>query len=171
MSLLTPDFGLLFWMTIIFGILFFLLAKFGFPVITGMVEKRSERIAESIAQAQQAEDMIANLTARQEEIIRDTRLKEGRILDEAKKAGDNIISDARARAQEEAAKVIEDGRLKIAREREDAMRELRSQVALLSLQVARKVVRHELKDDPEQKALIDALADEAGKELESSEMN
>ena len=51
MSLITPDFGLLFWMTLIFAILFFVLAKFGFPAITGMVDKRSERINESIGKA------------------------------------------------------------------------------------------------------------------------
>ena len=58
MSLVTPDFGLLFWMTLIFAIVFFVLAKWGFPAITGMVDKRSERINESIEKAREAEKML-----------------------------------------------------------------------------------------------------------------
>ena len=103
MSLITPDFGLLFWMTLIFAILFFLLAKFGFPIITGMVEKRSERIEKSIAEAHAAEERLSNLEQEQRKVIENARLEQGRILEEAGIAKDNIISDAKARAKEEAA--------------------------------------------------------------------
>ena len=44
MSLITPDIGLVFWMVVIFGVVFFLLAKFGFPVITKAVDKRSNHL-------------------------------------------------------------------------------------------------------------------------------
>ena len=59
MSLITPDFGLLFWMTLIFGIVFFILAKFGFPVLTDMVRKRQERIEKSIEDARTIEARMA----------------------------------------------------------------------------------------------------------------
>ena len=54
MSLITPDIGLLFWMVVIFGAVFFILAKWGFPVITRMVEKRSDYIRDSLAAAEKA---------------------------------------------------------------------------------------------------------------------
>ena len=76
MSLITPDFGLLFWMTLIFGIVFFLLAKFGFPVITGMVDKRRERIEKSIAAAAEAEEKLASLSQEHARMVEQTRLEQ-----------------------------------------------------------------------------------------------
>ena len=100
MSLITPDFGLLFWMVLIFGIVFFVLAKFGFPVITSMVQKRSDHIAESLRKAQEAQDKLEGLAAEQTKMIEQTRLEQKRILKEASQARDNIIASARQQAQE-----------------------------------------------------------------------
>ncbi len=75
MSLITPDFGLLFWMTLIFLIVFFLLAKFGFPIITGMVDKRSERINGSMAKAKGAAERLAGLAAERRVIAGKGRLQ------------------------------------------------------------------------------------------------
>ena len=69
MNLLLPDSGLIFWMTIIFAIVFFVLAKFGFPVITGMVEKRHKRIEYALEAARVAEEAIAHLNQEQERIM------------------------------------------------------------------------------------------------------
>ena len=88
MSLITPDFGLLFWMVLIFGIVFFVLAKFGFPVITSMVQKRSDHIAESLRKAQEAQDKLEGLAAEQTKMIEQTRLEQKRILKEASQARD-----------------------------------------------------------------------------------
>ena len=165
MSLITPDFGLLFWMVIIFAVLLFLLAKFGFPVITGMVDKRSERIENSLEQARQAEEQIVQLKAKQDEMVRQARLEQGRIMEEAQAARDNIIADARQKAVREAAQIVENGRKKIAEEREDAMRDLRTQVAAVSINIAEKLVRHELKEDPAQQDLIRTMSEEAEREI------
>ena len=83
MSLITPDFGLIFWMVIIFGVLFFILTKFGFPIITGMVDKRAERITESIRKADEAEAKLAGLADEQQALIARARLEQSRILKEA----------------------------------------------------------------------------------------
>ena len=83
MSLVTPDFGLLFWMVIIFGVVFFLLAKFGFPVITSMVRKRSDHIEESLKKAQAAQTALENLTEEGRKIIEEARAEQGRILKDA----------------------------------------------------------------------------------------
>ena len=80
MSLITPDFGLLVWMTLIFGIVFFVLAKWGFPMITGSVEKRAQRIGESIKAAKEAEEKLRNLAEEQSRMIEETRQEQSRIL-------------------------------------------------------------------------------------------
>ena len=73
MNLMLPDSGLLFWMTVIFAIVFFILAKFGFPVITGMVEKRTRRIDESLKSARESEESLAGRAKEQEEMMERAR--------------------------------------------------------------------------------------------------
>ena len=131
MSLITPDFGLIFWMVIIFGAVFFILAKFGFPVITRMVEKRNDHIAGSLKAAEEAQKKLAGLAEEQ--------------------------------ASREAAAMIEHAKTEIAAERESAIRDIRSQVASISVEVAEKIVRKDLGDAGSQQALLDRLVDEASK--------
>ncbi|MBP9986902.1 MAG: ATP synthase F0 subunit B, partial [Bacteroidales bacterium] len=124
MSLITPDFGLLFWMVLIFGIVFFLLAKFGFPVITGMVDKRRERIEKSIAAAAEAEEKLASLSQEHARMVEQTRLEQGRILQEAAEARDRIVAQAKQQASDEASKILEKAKLEIAAERESALKDI-----------------------------------------------
>ena len=83
MSLVTPDTGLLFWMVIIFGIVFFILAKFGFPVITKMVNERTESINKSLAMAEEARGELANLNKEQAELLLQAKKERDRIMDDA----------------------------------------------------------------------------------------
>ncbi len=161
MSLITPDFGLLFWMTLIFGIVFFILAKFGFPVLTDMVRKRQERIENSIRDAREIEARMASWKQDQEKMLEDVRREQSAILREATETKARIVADAKAQARAEADKLLSEAKLQIAAEKESALREVRKEVALLSVQVAEKVLRHELQDDDSQKAFIDQLVDEA----------
>ena len=96
MSLITPDFGLLVWMTLIFGIVFFVLAKWGFPMITGSVEKRAQRIGESIKAAKEAEERLRNLAEEQSRMIEEARQEQSRILKEASASRDSIVEQAKA---------------------------------------------------------------------------
>lgn len=161
MSLITPDFGLLFWMLIIFGVVFFLLAKFGFPLITGMVEKRNEYIRESLRAAEQARLNLENLAAEQQKLIEQTRVEQGRMIKEAADTRAAMLAEAREQAEAEAAKVMEKARAQIEAEKNDAIREIRSQLSTLSVAVAEKVVRKEMEDSEARKALLETLIDEA----------
>ena len=163
MSLVTPDFGLLFWMVIIFGVVFFLLAKFGFPVITGMVRKRSDHIEESLKKAQAAQEALENLTQEGKRIIEEARVEQGNILKEATRTRDQIINEAKLKAQEEADKIVQHAKIEIAAERESAMRDICRQVSLISVKVAEKIVRKELDTPEQQLALIDRLVEECSK--------
>lgn len=161
MSLITPDFGLLFWMLVIFGAVFFILAKFGFPVITSMVDKRNEHIRESLRAAEQARLSLENLAAEQARLIEQTKVEQGRIIKEAADAKAAMLAQAREQAGIEAAKVLEKAREEIAAEKQEAIREIRSQLTTLSVAVAEKVVRKEMEDSDARKALLDTLVDEA----------
>ena len=160
MNLLLPDSGLLFWMTIIFAIVFFLLAKFGFPVITGMVEKRTRRIDDAIGAAREAESRLKGLAAEQEQLISDARAEHDRILKEAAQERERMIASAQEQARAEAGKIMDETRERILQEKEAALRDIRREVATLSGAIAEKVVRKELSSDEGQKELVDKLFEE-----------
>ena len=161
MSLITPDFGLLFWMVVIFGIVFFLLAKFGFPVITKAVQSRSDHIADSLKAADEAQARLAGMAEEQAKMIEETRLEQSRILKEASEAREKIIAQAKEDASAEAAKLLEHAKVEIAAERESAIRDIRRQVAMISVEVAEKIVRKDLDEGADQLSLIDRMVDEA----------
>ncbi len=160
MNLLLPESGLLFWMTIIFAIVFFILAKFGFPVITGMVEKRNRRISDSLEAARLAEEALAHLEEEKDRVLVETRMEQERLMKEAAAERDRMILRAQTQAREEAEKILAETREKIQEEKESAMRELRNEVALLSISIAEKVVRKELSSADGQKDLVNRLVDE-----------
>lgn len=161
MNLITPDSGLLFWMVLIFGIVFFILAKWGVPAITGMVEKRNDHISSSLTLAEEARRSIARLEEEQAAMIRSTRQEQAQILKEAAKAREEILLQAKEDARRETAEMIAAARAQIENERETAMRDLRRQVAVVSVEVAEKVLRDKLRPDSAQQALLDRLVDEA----------
>ena len=162
MSLVTPEFGLLFWMVVIFGIVFFLLAKFGFPIITDMVDERSAKIQQSLKDADEIEARMAEWKVEQAQMLEQTRREQSAILKEATETNAKIVADAKQQAKEEADKLLAEAKLQIAAEKESALRDVRKEIALLSVQVAEKVLRNELSDEGSQHAFIDKLVDEAG---------
>ena len=159
MNLLLPESGLLFWMTIIFAIVFFLLAKFGFPVITGMVEKRNQRINDSLEAARVAEEAIAHLTQEKERILEETRQEQNRLMKEAAAERERVIEQAQIQAREEADRILQAASLRLQEEKEAAMKELRNEVAVISMAIAEKALRKELSSDKGQVELIDRLID------------
>ena len=159
-SLLTPDPGLLFWMLLAFVIVFIILAKFGFPVITKMVEDRKNYIDESLKKAREANEKLANIQSESELIMRQAREKQAEILKEAMATRDNIIKEARDKADIESKKFIESAKEQIKVEKDLAIRDIRSQIINLSTQVSEKVLRRELDDNNKQLSYIDSLLDE-----------
>ena len=157
MDLMLPDSGLLFWMTVIFGLVLFILVKFGFPMITGMVEKRNKRISDSLEAARIAEEALANLQQEQERLISETRSEQARLMQEAAAERDRMIAQAQEQARAEAQKIMDDARERINEEKEAVMKEIRNEVAKVSLSIAEKVVRKDLSSDASQKELVDKL--------------
>ena len=160
MNLMLPDSGLLFWMTIIFAIVFLVLAKFGFPIITGMVEKRTKRIDDAIDAAREAEARLQGLSQEQERLIGEARAEHDRILKEAAAERERMIAAAQEKAREEAGKIMDETKERIREEKDAALRDIRREVAMLSVAIAEKVVRKELSASEGQKELVDRIFDE-----------
>lgn len=160
MNLMLPDSGLLFWMTIIFAIVFFVLAKFGFPMITGMVEKRTKRIDDAIVAAHEAEEKLHGLAQEQERLINEARAEHDRILKEAAVEREKMIALAQEQARAEAGKIMDETRERIKEEKEAALRDIRREVAVLSVAIAEKIVRKELSTPAGQKEMVDRIFDE-----------
>jgi len=151
-------------MTLIFGIVFFILAKWGFPMITDSVQKRADRINASIKAAKEAEEKLRNLAAEQSEMIEEARKEQARILKEAAASRDMIVEQAKVQAQDEATKIMDHARTQIAADKESALRDIRKEVALLSVSVAEKVLKKDLEDSGSQTELVNRLVDEIGKD-------
>ena len=160
MDLMLPDTGLLFWMTVIFGLVLLILAKFGFPLITGMVEKRNKRINDSLEAARTAEQAIAHLKKEQDRIITETRTEQNKLMQEAAAERDRMVAQAQDQARAEAQKIMDEAKVRINQEKEAAMKELRNEVAKMSIAIAEKVVRKDLASDAAQQDLVDKLIDE-----------
>lgn len=160
MSLLVPDTGLLFWMLLSFGCVVFILVKFGFPVITKMVDDRKAFIDQSLEEARKAHEQLAGIQAESAEILRKAREEQSRLLAEARETRKRIIRDAQEAARIQARIQLDQARKEISDMKEKAIREIRSEIGGLSVAIAEKVVRGKLGDGKEQAALIDRLLDE-----------
>lgn len=160
MSLLTPEIGLLFWMIVAFGVVFFVLAKFGFPIITQMVDERKKYIDESLEAARQANEKLAKIQEESAAMLKQAQEKQSQILAEAMEMRKQIVEKAETEATAAGQKIITEARQQIQAEKEDAIRDIRRQVGELSVQVAEKVLRQTLSTDKEQMAMIDRMLDE-----------
>lgn len=160
MSLLLPDSGLLFWMFLSFGIVFVVLAKYGFPIIVKMVEGRKTYIDQSLEVAREANAQLSKLKEQGEALVVAANKEQGRILKEAMQERDKIIHEARKQAEAAAQKELDEVKKQIQIEKDEAIRDIRRQVAILSVNIAEKVIRKNLDDKREQMEMIDRMLDE-----------
>ena len=161
MGLLLPETGLLFWMLLSFIVVFAVLAKFGFPVITRRVEERREYVEQSLQAAKEANDQLAQVKSQSEALLQSAREQQMKILNEASATRDRIVAEAKAQAQAETQRQIEDAKRQIRLEQDAAIRAARSEIALLAVDIAQKVIREKLDNTPAQMSMIDRLLDEA----------
>lgn len=160
MDLLIPDSGLLFWMTLVFVIVFLILWKWGFPAIVKMVNDRKAYIDESLRKAHEANEKLANIQKESESILQEAREKQSLILKEAAETRDAIVEKAQQKARDEGTRLLNEAKAQIETEKQNAIRDIRTQVAELSVLIAEKVIRKKLSSDTKQMDLIDKLLDE-----------
>jgi len=159
-SILTPDLGLLFWMLLAFLVVFGVLAKWGFPAIIGMVETRKKYIDDSLRKAHEASERLENIKQEGEALLQEAREKQAQIMTEAASTRDAIVEKAQAKAREEGSRLLDEAKRQIESEKQNAIRDIRSQVAELSVEIAEKILRQKLSTQAGQTELVDKLLDE-----------
>lgn len=161
MDLLTPSIGLIFWMTISFIVLLIILGKYAWKPILKALENRENSIQKSLDEAKNAREAMAKLTSQNEQILKEARMEREAILKEAREIKDKIINDAKDAATSESNKIIQSAKETINAERISAINQIKSEVADLSVDIAKKVLQKELSSPEEQKKLIDSLVNQA----------
>lgn len=159
-SILTPDLGLIFWMTLAFLVVFFVVAKMGFSTIVKAVDERKRYVDESLEKAHKASERLENIKQEGEGILREARIRQAELLKEAAATRDQILQDAREKARKKSERMINEAKAEIENEKVAAISSIRKQVALLSVGIAEKVLRNNLTDDKAQMILIDRMLDE-----------
>jgi F-type H+-transporting ATPase subunit b len=154
MELVKPAIGLLFWMVLAFSVLLYILGKFAWKPILQSLKEREDGISESLTKARQAEEKMAQLKAGHEQLMAEARAERDNILKEARVMKDQIISDAKIKASTEANDIVARAKEEINTQKRAAMAEIQKQVATFSVEIAEKLIRHELSNDEKQKALM-----------------
>ncbi|NIJ51990.1 F0F1 ATP synthase subunit B [Dyadobacter arcticus] len=161
MSLLTPNPGLIFWMLVVFLLVVFILAKFAWkPIIKGLKDRENE-IQGALDLAERTRAEMIQLKSDNEKLIAEANAIRDQILRDAKDAADRTIHESKDKAVIEAQKIMENAREAIRNEQELAVSKIRKEVATLSLEIAEKVLKRELKDKEAQETLIAELASSA----------
>lgn len=160
MDLLIPEFGLVIWHSIAFLLLLFLLTKFAWKPVLQMIKEREDSIDNALASAEKAKLEMARLTNENEELLKQARIERDGILKEAKDLKDQILIDAKTQAQVEGGKMISQAKKEIEDQKKKAIAEVKNQVSVLSLDIARKILQKEFDDSSKQEELVaDLLKD------------
>ena len=147
-------------MTLVFVIVFLILWKFGFPSIVKMIDERKSFIDESLRKAKEANGKLQNIQKEGEAMLQEARDKQAAILREAATTRDAIVEKAQAKANDEGVRILAEAKAEIDSLKQAAIRDIRTQVAELSVQIAEKILREKLAASDKQNALIDKLLDE-----------
>ncbi len=156
-SIVSPEPGLIIWMSVTFLTVLFLMAKFAWKPILKMIKDREHSIEEALASAERAKAEMAALTSKNEQILAEGRQERDRLMKEAREIKESIIAEAKSKAQAEAEKIMSLARETIKNEKMAAITELKNQVAQLSIDIAENILKQELAGEDKQKALINTL--------------
>ena len=154
MELITPSFGLFFWMLIGFAILFFILKKFAWPVITKLISEREKYIEEQLTAAEKVRQDMGNLQAEHQKLLKEAKEERDMILADARKMRDKMYEDAKKKSATEANAIIEEAKQAIHYEKMKAVTDIKNEIANMSIEIAEKLLRQELSDKEKQEALV-----------------
>lgn len=155
------SFGLFIWQVIIFVLLLFLLKKFAWKPILNAVNDREEGIKNALDSAEKAKLEMQNLQADNEKLLQEARAEREAMIKEAREIKNKMIADAKEEAKSEGDKMVANAQAAIESEKKSAIAELKQQVASLSLEIAEKVVKHELSDKDKQLSLVNEMLGDA----------
>jgi len=160
MDLVSPNPGLVLWTLVSFLILLFLLKKYAWKPILGAITERERSIEDALNKAELAKEEMSRLSNENAQLLKEARAERDEMLKEARVLKDRIVGEAKEAAQLEGAKMLEKAKHEIASQKAAAVAEIKGQVATLSIQIAEKVLRHQLEDKGKQEALVSDLLKE-----------
>ncbi|MDO1448588.1 F0F1 ATP synthase subunit B [Rhodocytophaga aerolata] len=161
MNLVTPGLGLIFWQLVTFLLVLFLLAKFAWKPIMSSLREREESIEGALRAAEQAKTDMAKLKAENEKLLEEARVERDAMLRKAQQTSEAIVEEAKNKASVESAKIVESAKQQINAERQAALADIKRQVATLSIEIAEKLLRNQLKEEKAQRDLVDQLVKDA----------
>mgnify|MGYP001265758265 FL=1 len=154
------SFGLFFWHLLIFIGLIFLLKKYAWKPILDSINERDESIRDALSKAEIAKKEMEILKSDNEKIMKEAILERDKILKEGNNKKNEIISQAKEAAKKEAEKILKDAQVSIDLERKAAMKELKDQIAIFSIDIAKKIVNKDLSKNSNQEDLINTYLDD-----------
>lgn len=157
MELVKPSIGLIFWMIVSFSIILFLLKKFAWIPILGMIREREESIEKALASAEKAKEEMKTLQSNNERILAEAKTERELLLKDAREIREKMIAEAKGMAAKEGERLLKSARENIQNEKMAAITELKNQVATLSIDIAEKILKSELSSDEKQKSLVNTL--------------
>lgn len=160
MELVTPHIGLIFWMTLSFALVLFILGKFAWKPIMKALKEREESIESALRAADRAKEEMAQLTFSNEQLMKEAKEERDAMLRDARKIRDNVIGEAKTKAEGEAQRIVETAKENIHFEKMAALTDLKNQIAILSIEIAEKIMKEDLSTNEKQKALVTKLLNE-----------
>jgi F-type H+-transporting ATPase subunit b len=154
MEIIEPGIGLLFWMTLTFVILLFLLGKFAWKPIVNAVNDRETSIVDALNQAKLAKKEMEDLKSDNERILREAKIERDGILKEAREIKERIVAEAKDIAKSEGEKMIEAAKQTITSEKNAAMADIKSQIGTLSVNIAESILKQKLDNSEAQNELV-----------------
>ena len=155
-----PEFGLLFWSTIIFLLFWGIMARYAFGPIKNALKKREGDIQDALDQAKNAREEMASLKAQNDQILIEAREERSKILKEAKEIKDSMIKEAKEKAKEEAQKIVTNAQSQIENQKQAALIDLKNQTGMMALEIAEKIIKKQLSGDSEQEKFANSLVDD-----------
>ncbi len=154
MELIMPGLGVIFWMTVAFAVVLYILRKFAWKPILSTIKTREDNIRRSLARAEKIEKEVAELNETKERIISETNDEKVNIIEQAKKAKEEILTEAKYEANQERERMIEEAKKTIDVERKKVQAQLKKEIAGLSIDMAEKILTRELSDKQKHKNLV-----------------
>jgi len=162
-SVIKPDFGLIFWTTVIFGLFWFFIGKFAFRPIAEALKSREDDIQNALDEAARVKEEMKNLQSQNEQLLQEAREERAVMLKEAKDMKNNLISEAKTKAKEEASKIVEGAQREIENQKNIAIAEVKKEVGAMAIDIAEQVLKKNLNSDKEQVSFVNELVTKMSK--------
>ncbi len=155
-----PDIGLLFWNTVAFIALFFILKAMAWKPILKAIKAREDGIEEALSKAEKVKAEMAQLANENEALLQKAREERAILIKEAKEQSDKMIADSKEKAKSEYDRIVADAQVAINQQKNAALTDVKNQVGALVIEISEKILKRELSNKAEQENYIKQLAEE-----------